>query len=327
MRSQFDTVAHGQALHALIYMHYAARCPLMLHGGAGVGKSAAFKEACAAQGMGLRVINLAVCDATDLAGLPMIVSGRTEYATANFWPTPNEKPGLLLLEEPNRAETQTLAPIYDVMTSGRLGPYVLPDGWVFAACVNDEGHVYSLDPAFVDLFSHVNVVADRDAFLEFAQREEFQPEIVHYVRSLPPEQFGVDPSPRSWHYASNLLRAAKASGATAEQLRAGLAGLLGRDTAARLVLSMRSDRIGLQGPEVLDAYPTFQSLVREWVAKGRVDHLLVTVQSVETALQRRGPTAPESVVRRHVTAFAGDLKGDLRERALAMLRSHVSGGA
>jgi hypothetical protein len=152
------------------------------------------------------------------------------------------------------------------------------------------------------------------------------PAVIEFVRNLPDSEFGIDPSPRAWHYASRVLAQATATAGVDEAaLRVALTSWLGREIGVRFLVSLGKERAGIGGQEVIVAYPSYQALVRGWVQNGRADHLLPTLKAVEKALRSHGPTAPDSATRRHILAFAGDLQGDLRERALAMVRAHTSG--
>lgn len=328
MRTDFETVPTGQALMQQIDVHHRAGCHIMLHGAPGTGKSDHFAEYSQAAGIGLVVLNLAVCDATDLAGLPFLRDGRTFHATPEFWPVAGAPHGgIVLIEELNRADPTTVAPLYNLITLGRLGGYCLPPGWTFGACVNDEGQVYPIDPALFDRFGHFTVRPDRQAWLQFAARAEMHPAVVRYVEALPDSEFGVDPSPRAWAFASRVLRRAEATPTvTPAELRTALAGWLGRDTAARLTLSMRSGEQGLSGDDVLTAYGSYRATVQGWVKSGRADLLSLTLANVERQARLPGAVARMGNPMRHLTQFVSDLQGDLRERGVALVKALALGG-
>ena len=115
---------------------------------------------------------LALRDAVDLTGVPYTV----EVCKGVFvtkWAKPDNLPkdprgGVWFFDEANRGSDQVRNAAMQVLTTGQLGDYTLPSGWVCTAAVNDKDIGASkMSAAFTRRFLHYDVVSDLDDVCRF----------------------------------------------------------------------------------------------------------------------------------------------------------------
>jgi|GEM_PF-2003734 len=144
-------------------------------------------------GFGFLDIRLALREGPDLTGKPTteLQNGklRTISALPGFWPTDPKSSGLLLLEEPNRANTWVTNCIMQLLTDrkmdvGEAEPYVLPEGWMMAACINEGTavDVSQMDAALRNRFSMFEIKYDRVEFVDYMESTNWHTNVINFVK-------------------------------------------------------------------------------------------------------------------------------------------------
>jgi hypothetical protein len=124
---------------------------------------------------------------------------------------------VLALEEFNSAPPSVQASAYQFVLDRRLGEYVVPKGVKIIAMGNrdtDKGVTYKMPTPIANRFIHLEMRPDFDDWQIWALKAEVHPEVVGYVTAFKNHLFDFDPgsaargfpTPRSWHYVSDLLR-------------------------------------------------------------------------------------------------------------------------
>lgn len=316
-----DEIPIGPHLQKMLAIAYRARRAVLLEGATGIGKSEIVHHVADALGLGLVCLDLSLLEPPDLVGLPTMASGRTVYAPPSI--LPREGSGLLLLEELNRAERHVQQPALQLLTARRLHDYELPAGWSCIAAVNPEDgdyHVTPLDPALRARFLQVRVCADRKAWLAWAARAGVHAAVQTVVRSH--DRVFDEVPPRSWAYASDVLRAiAPEDRDDPSLLHDVLVGYLGAIWTEVLisVLDRYAGELDIQPRQLLASYdedPGLQHAIRGYRAAGKTDVLSEIVHRLLRVLR-----SPEAVVLARAgelrlaafEAFVADLEGDQRE--------------
>jgi hypothetical protein len=190
--------------------------PVFLWGPPGVGKSQIVAQTAKSQGLDLIDIRVILLDPVDLRGLPRISKdGLSEWCIPSF--LPQEGSGVLFLDELNAAPPLVQAACYQLVLDRRLGDYVLPDGWSVLAAGNrekDRSVTHRMPSALANRFIHIDFTVDFDEWLLWATEADIASELTAFLRFRPallhdfnPERSGkAFPSPRSWEFASGILK-------------------------------------------------------------------------------------------------------------------------
>ena len=229
----------------LVALCRRAEISLFLWGAHGLGKSSLVHQVARDANIGFVDLRCAQMDAVDLRGLPDRGSdGRTHFLPPAELPVEGE--GILFLDELNRASTEVVAALFQLVLERRIGQYILPAGWSIVAAGNFAGGQYDvneLDPAFSDRFCHAVVSSGRPTFDEWAKwmmetHGESAYRAVNFCsvnhRNLEAEcedqlPFTVQPSRRSWDAAVRGMQVVDAGEYCEETVGAFLAGLLGME--------------------------------------------------------------------------------------------------
>ena len=308
-------------MEALTLAYHADRPPL-LSGPTGVGKSECIEQAATELGIDYTVRDLSLMEAPDLTGLPVVESGRTEYATPSFLPEKGGRGGLLVFEELNRAPRHVQAPCLQLLTARKLNDYELPTNWLPAAAINpyEDGEycgVEEMDKALVSRFMVLDVRADVKCWVAWAQANSVHPAVRDFVRSTPKIFDAPQSNPRAWSYASDVLSTFEESKFKRSTLLAGIAGLVGDKLAATFLKTYRARGSGVPSArKVLNSYSAIQSQVKRWKKEGNTAKLNSLVHQVLLHLQ---DPSSEARAKRNTKAKANlrklyqDLPAELRK--------------
>ncbi|MEM6926740.1 MAG: AAA family ATPase [Myxococcota bacterium] len=313
----------GQEVLDIVDWAYRARRPLLLEGHTGIGKSQIVADYAAAAGLDLVVLDLSLLEPPDLVGLPVIEGGRTAYASPAELPT--EGRGILVLEELNRAEIPVMQPALQLLSARQLHSYTLPDGWSCVAAINPEDgdyQVHRLDPALRSRFLQLRVTAERASWLDWATRQGVHPAVVATVGEHP-DAFDVA-SPRSWTYASDLLRTLTPDESKRKELLVvALAGYLpvswAMALAERLEPFAEPLRWGLDDLIAPDAGRRLAERVASARAGQRIDVLHLLASQVAYALRSPrfvGLVEAKAIDLATLETRLEPLPGDLRDQCL-----------
>src|ERR1017187_2099927 len=154
----------------------------------GVGKSEIVQEWCRNNNIPFIDIRAALLEAPDVVGFPtvQVVSGKqvTTYATPEIWPSDGE--GVIFLDEINRGTTSVMNAFMQLLTDRKINKYSLPEGWIIVSCVNPEDEfcdVNTMDTALKDRFEIFEVEYDKEAFLKYARKSDWDETLVMFVDS------------------------------------------------------------------------------------------------------------------------------------------------
>ncbi len=197
------------ALRALI----AARQPVFVWGGPGIGKSAIVRELAQDLSIPLHDVRALLLDPVDLRGLPFLSSdGRSKWATPDF--LPREGSGILFLDELNAAPAMVQAGCYQLVLDRKLGEYSLPEGWAIVAAGNrdsDRAVTTRMPTPLRNRFVHLDFEVDLQEWSEWAIQAGIRAEVIAFLRfrqellSVFDRDANAFPSPRSWEFVSKIL--------------------------------------------------------------------------------------------------------------------------
>lgn len=209
----------------------AARQPVFLWGGPGLGKSAVVRQLARSLRIELQDLRALLLDPVDLRGLPFLgKDGRSQWAIPDFLPQSGS--GILFLDELNAAPAMVQASCYQLVLDRKLGDYVLPEGWAIVAAGNrdsDRAVTTRMPSPLRNRFVHLQFEVDLQDWCEWAIHSGIRPEVIAFLRFRQELLNAFDrdasafPSPRSWEFVSRILDAAP-DPAVEHELFAGAVG-------------------------------------------------------------------------------------------------------
>jgi len=219
----------------------------MFTGEAGLGKSQIVQQWVKKQrernpNFGFLDLRIAYMEAPDLIGLPEneIADGVkiTSHYQPDFWPRDPESEGLILLEEPNRGTTGTMNCLMQLLTDRKIHKYVVPEGWLVAACINPDSSEYdvtTMDVALKDRFVDFEVEYDPMTFIEFMDTQNWNESVQRFIgdavwvykTSKELGQNGKYISPRTWAMVNTAEKAGIRKNRTLHRITVG--SILGKD--------------------------------------------------------------------------------------------------
>ncbi len=123
----------------------------------------------------------------DLLGMPKIVEDKTIFA-APEWVPRKEGPGILLIDDVNRADDRILRGIMQLLQNHELSSWKLPKGWHIILTANPDGGDYSvtpLDDAMLSRMMHITMRFDVKEWARWAEKAEVDPRGMNFVLTYP----------------------------------------------------------------------------------------------------------------------------------------------
>ena len=202
-----------------------ARLVPFIQSSPGLGKSSIVKQIADEYGLKLIDCRLSSMEPTDLCGLPWIHEGKAQFNPYSFFPLedmtiPEGYEGwLLFLDEFNSASRAVQAAAYRVVLDREIGMHKLhPNCFVVAAgnLSTDNAITTQLSTAMSSRVIHLNMEANFEDWRDnFAIPNKIDERIIAYLSMYPNYLMDFDPErddqtfpcPRTWHFASKLIKA------------------------------------------------------------------------------------------------------------------------
>jgi len=249
-------INHKQ-MERLIKLAYQRKQPIYVWGATGIGKSMTIKRVAKeiAKEMGLKYnediskineeenfsvvdIRISQLDPPDLRGLPKIDNGNTRWLPPNW--LPRKSKGIIFFDELNLAPPSIQASAYQLILDRRLGEYILPEGWIIISAGNrleDRANVFELPAPLKNRFCHITLnIPSIEEWTLWASENGIDSRIVAFLNFKPSLLFRFDPenkeqafpTPRSWEFASKMIRGMDVKD---EMFEVAVASAVGQGTA------------------------------------------------------------------------------------------------
>lgn len=191
------------------------RRPVMFWGPPGAGKTDVINQV--GDNMNRRIVDfrLAMRDPTAIMGFPM---PDQKSKTMKFFrddELPTEGEGILFLDEINSAAQATQAAAMQLTLTGRIGDYVLPDGWSVVAAGNresDRSVVHRMPAALSLRLQHIDFDIDLDSWVDWAIGHGIESDVIAFIRFRPDLLHKFDPAarsspnPRGWQFVDEVYK-------------------------------------------------------------------------------------------------------------------------
>lgn len=174
--------------------------PLCIWGKPGIGKTEIVREFTREHGWSFQQINPAQFEEMgDLLGMPIVQEDHTVFRPPSWVPR-NPGPGILLIDDVNRADDRILRGIMQLLQDGRLISWGLPPQWQIVLTANPDTGDFSvtpLDAAMLTRMLHVELVFDLSAWLRWAGAAGLDLRGLDFAARYPELLTGTRTNPRS----------------------------------------------------------------------------------------------------------------------------------
>lgn len=173
---------------------------LCIWGTHGIGKTALVQEIAERNGWHFAYAAPAQFEEMgDLHGLPVVDGVTTRFAPPDWAPTA-EGPGILLLDDFNRADDRILRGLMQLLQRSELVSWSLPPKWQIVTTANPEGGDYSVTPmddAMLTRLLHVTLIFDARVWARWATDAGVDPRGISFVLTYPEIVNDARTTPRS----------------------------------------------------------------------------------------------------------------------------------
>ena len=176
------------------------RTPVCIWGVHGIGKTALVEEIAERNSWNFAYVAPAQFEEMgDLHGLPVVDGDTTTFAKPD-WVPDEPGPGILLLDDFNRADDRILRGLMQLLQRSELVSWSLPEKWHIVVTANPEGGDYSvtpLDDAMLTRMLHVSMEFDAKTWARWAVDSGIDERGISFVLTYPEIVAGSRTTPRS----------------------------------------------------------------------------------------------------------------------------------
>ncbi|MEO1652509.1 MAG: AAA family ATPase [Bacteroidota bacterium] len=182
--------------------------PICIWGDHGIGKTEIVEAYTQQEGYQLAYIAPAQFEEMgDLLGMPKISAtekGQNQEDVTTFippdWVPKEEGPGILLIDDVNRADDRILRGIMQLLQNYELVSWKLPPKWHIILTANPDGGDYSVTPmdfAMITRMMHITLTFEVKNWAFWAERNQVDPRGISFVLTYPEVVTGERTTPRT----------------------------------------------------------------------------------------------------------------------------------
>lgn len=183
------------------------KTPVCIWGEHGIGKTQTVESYAKKNGYKFAYIAPAQFEEMgDLLGMPKIshqgegnIHERTQFVTPD-WVPKDDGPGILLIDDVNRADDRILRGIMQLLQNYELISWKLPAKWHIILTANPDGGDYSVTPmdfAMLTRMMHVTLTFDVKKWALWAEQNQIDPRGISFVLTYPEVVTGERTTPRT----------------------------------------------------------------------------------------------------------------------------------
>lgn len=187
----------------------------------------------------------------DLVGMPAVEDGRTVWRPPTWVPT-EEGPGILLIDDVNRADDRILRGLMQLLQNYELVSWSLPPGWQIVCTANPDGGDYSVTPmddAMLTRMMHISLRFDARDWARWAIEAGVDARGIDFVLLYPEIVTGRRTTPRSLVQFFEALRRIQNLKADLALVRLLGASCLDEETVGAFISHVRQGLSELVRPE------------------------------------------------------------------------------
>ena len=308
------------------------KTPITIWGKHGIGKTEMVEDL--ARDLGWKFAYIAPAqfeEMGDLVGMPTIEDGRTVFRAPNWVPA-EPGPGILLIDDVNRADDRNLRGIMQLLQNYEMVSWKLPKDWHIILTANPDGGDYSVTPmddAMLTRMMHVTLEFEVKEWARWAESRQVDPRGINFVLTYPELVSGIRTTPRTLVQFFESTRELEDLAAHIDLIQILGASTLDPETVAAFIAYVNQNLADMVSPEAIldseDFSMDVEQPVREIVSQDtlRVDILAALVTRVANfALNDNTSLPPERIENLKRFIKLEFLPNDLR---LSLIQDLVSG--
>jgi len=261
------------------------KTPICIWGKHGIGKTEIVQALARDLGYQFRYIAPAQFEEMgDLVGMPSIEQGRTVFRSPEWVPV-EEGPGILLIDDVNRADDRILRGIMQLLQNFELVSWKLPPKWQIVLTANPDGGDYSVTPmddAMITRMMHITLEFDPKEWAQWAEQNGVDSRGIDFVLTYPEVVTGLRTTPRTLVQFFETIAEIDNLGAQLGLVRTLADSCLDQNTAVTFIAFVNQELRALVKPrdicDARDFAAQVEAPLRQIVRKGalRVD-ILATI--------------------------------------------------
>lgn len=325
--------SHGPRVSAQAAAQYLQRLftqsahlvpPVCLWGKHGIGKTEMVLALAKEKGWSCQMISPAQFEEMgDLIGLPYLDKIADGEALSRFappeWIPREEGPGILLIDDFNRADDRILRGLMALWQERRLSSWALPDNWFIILTGNPEGQQYAVTPvdeATISRMLHLELVYEVDSWAAWAKAEGIPAMAIEFVRQQPEMIDGEQTTARTLTFLFRLWQQYGQPMPPDLQLELLAHSAVGAQAAQAFVAYLANETIPLpSASDFLDAKAETQQSLLEELLTGelpRVDRLATLGQRILDYLQTQSELSAQQAAGLEQFLLLPELPADQR---------------
>lgn len=285
MKRAFDYITYGasgssreleQLLSFLLHSTFRGEqkevpVPVCIWGRHGIGKTQIVKDLAARLGAAFAYIAPAQFEEMgDLLGMPQVAENALGERVSRFappdWVPRQEGPGVLLIDDVNRADDRILRGLMQLLQNYELVSWRLPAKWYIVLTANPDGGDYSVTPmddAMLSRMLHVTLEWNLDAWLNWAARAGVDQRGIAFVQAYPELVDGTRTTPRTLVQFFQSIAPIADLSKELSLVRMLAEGCLDPETSAAFLSFIRSELPQLIAPEDLLGAGDFSEIAQK----------------------------------------------------------------
>ncbi|MEN7548578.1 AAA family ATPase [Rapidithrix thailandica] len=193
-------IGHLLQTNATAEVQGRKKTPICIWGTHGIGKTDIVQQVAEENGYAFAYIAPAQFEEMgDLVGMPAVEKGKTVFSAPDWVPdTPG--PGILLIDDVNRADDRILRGIMQLLQNYELVSWKLPEKWQIVLTANPDGGDYSVTPmddAMLTRMMHITMQFEAKTWAYWAEKAGVDARGINFVLTYPEIAQGHRTTPRS----------------------------------------------------------------------------------------------------------------------------------
>ncbi|MFK7808740.1 MAG: AAA family ATPase [Saprospiraceae bacterium] len=264
------------------------KSPICIWGTHGIGKTEMVQQIATDAGFKWSYIAPAQFEEMgDLIGMPAVENGRTVFSSPDWVPT-EEGPGILLIDDVNRADDRILRGIMQLLQNYELVSWKLPPKWQIVLTANPDGGDYSVTPmdnAMLTRMMHITMNFDPKAWAVWAEQAGVDSRGINFVLTYPEIANGKQTTPRSLVQFFQSIESIKNFSEELPMIQMLGSSCLDESTIASFISFVQQNLSELITPEKIVSTKNFDNEVYKHI-KGIVNKEVLRVDIVATLCTR-----------------------------------------